>query len=104
MEINGVYQCGYITWQASIDANLVGLCHCTDRQTVGGSAFQFTTRVARENFHLTNGELTAYVKISENGNLRAISFCGRCATMILARNNDDTGLLSLRLGGCEQQH
>ena len=104
MEINGVCQCGYITWQASIDANLVGLCHCTDRQTVGGSAFQFTTRVARENFHLTNGELTAYVKIAESGNLRAISFCERCATMIRARNNDDTGLLSLRLGGCEQQH
>ena len=76
----------------------------TDCQTVGGSAFQFTTRVAREDFHLTSGRLTAYVKVAESGNPRFMSFCGRCATMIHTGNTDDTGLLSLRLGGCEQKH
>ena len=104
MEINGACLCGDISWQATIDPALVGVCHCTDCQTVGGSAFQFTTRVAREDFHLTSGELTAYVKVAESGNPRAMSFCGRCATMIHTGNTDDTGLLSLRLGGCEQKH
>ena len=33
-----------------------------------------------------------------------MSFCGRCATMTCNGNTDDTGLLSLRLGGCEQKH
>ena len=80
MEINGACLCGDISWQATIDPALVGVCHCTDCQTVGGSAFQFTTRVAREDFHLTTGELAAYVKVAESGNPRAMSFCSRCAT------------------------
>ena len=75
MQINGACLCGDITWQASIDPNLVGVCHCTECQTVGDSAFQFTTRVAREDFHLTSGRLTAYVKVAESGNPRAMSFC-----------------------------
>ena len=104
MEINGTCLCGDISWQATIDPALVGVCHCTDCQTVGGSAFQFTTRVAREDFHLTTGELAAYVKVAESGNPRAMSFCGRCATMIHTGNTDDTGLLSLKLGGCKQKH
>ena len=91
MEINGTCLCGDIRWQAIIDPALVGVCHCTDCQTVGGSAFQFTTRVAREDFHLTTGELAAYVKVAESGNPRAMSFCGRCATMIHTGNTDDTG-------------
>ena len=71
---------------------------------MGSLAFQFTARVAREDFYLTSGELTAYVKIAESGNLSTISFCGRCATIIHTGNTDDTGLLSLRLGGYEQKH
>ena len=104
MQINGACLCGNITWQASIDPSLVGVCHCSACQTVGGSAFQFTARVAREDFHLNSGELTAYVKIAESGNPRTISFCGRSATIIHTGNTDDTGLLSLRLGGYEQKH
>jgi len=33
-----------------------------------------------------------------------MSFCSTCATMIHGGNTDDTGLLSLRLGGCHQKH
>ena len=104
MKITGACLCGDISWEATIDPALVGVCHCTDCQTVGGSAFQFTTRVARENFELLTGELAAHIKTAESGNPRAMRFCGRCATMIHTGNTDDTGLLSLRLGGCEQKH
>ena len=55
-------------------------------------------------FYNRNTDVTAYVKVAESGNPRAMSFCGRCATMIHTGNTDDTGLLSLRLGGCEQKH
>ncbi len=104
MQINGACLCGNITWQASTDPSLAGVCHCSDCQTVGSLAFQFTARVAREDFYLTSGELRAYVKIAKSGNLRTISFCGRCATIIHTGNTDDTGLLSLRLGAYEQKH
>jgi hypothetical protein len=102
--IDGHCLCGDIRWEAAVDPNRVGVCHCTDCQTVGGSAFQFTTRVARDQFTLQSGELTVYEKIAESGNPRAMSFCGRCATMIHTSNTDGTGLLSLRLGGCRQKH
>lgn len=104
MDINGACLCGDITWEAVIDPALVGVCHCTDCQTAGGTAFQFTTRVARHDFRLLSGTLTTYIKVAESGNPRAMSFCGRCATMIHTGNTDETGLLSLRLGGCHQKH
>jgi len=50
--IDGRCLCGDIRWEASIDPDLVGVCHCTHCQPVGGSAFQFTTRVARDHFTL----------------------------------------------------
>lgn len=103
-DIDGRCLCGDIHWEASLDPELVGVCHCNDCQTVGGSAFQFTTRVARHHFTVLSGALTVYEKIAESGNPRAMSFCGRCATMIHTGNTDDTGLLSLRLGGCRQRH
>ena len=103
LQSNGAGLCGDITWQARIDPNLVGVCHCTDCQTVGGSAFQFTTRVAREDFELTSGELAAYAKVAESGNPRAMFFSDPATTEIYTGNTDDTGLLSLRLGGCEQK-
>ena len=102
--IDGSCLCGDVCWEADVDPNRVGVCHCTDCQTVGGSAFQFTTRVARDQFTLQSGELTVYEKIAESGNPRAMSFCGRCAPMIHTSHTDGTGLLSLRLGGCRQKH
>ena len=74
MQINCACLRGDIIWQASIDPKLVGVCHCTGCQTVGGSAFQFTTRIAHEDFELLSGELTAYVKAAESGNPRAMGF------------------------------
>ena len=104
MQITGSCLCEGVKWEAEIDPSLVGVCHCTDCQILGGSAFQFAARVEREHFRLLSGELKTYVKTAESGNPRAMSFCGTCATMIHGGNTDDTGLLSLRLGGCEQKH
>ena len=71
---------------------------------MGGSAFQYTTRVAHKDFYLTSGELTTYFKIAESGNARNMSFRGCCAAMIHTSNTDDTELLPLRVGGCEQKY
>ena len=104
MQITGSCLCEGIKWEAEIDPSLVGVCHCTDCQILGGSAFQFAARVERAHFHLLSGDLKTYVKTAESGNPRAMSFCSTCATMIHGGNTDGTGLLSLRLGGCHQKH
>ncbi|MBL6699802.1 MAG: GFA family protein [Luminiphilus sp.] len=103
-DIDGRCLCGDIHWEASVNPELVGVCHCTDCQTVGGSAFQFTARVSRDHFTVLSGALSVYEKVAESGNPRAMSFCGRCATMIHTGNTDATDLLSLRLGGCRQRY
>jgi hypothetical protein len=40
MKIDGRCHCGYITYQAEIDPEKVMICHCTDCQTLSGSAFR----------------------------------------------------------------
>ena len=40
MKITGGCHCGAITYEAEVDAERVALCHCTDCQTLSGSAFR----------------------------------------------------------------
>jgi hypothetical protein len=39
MKIDGACHCGSITYAAEIDPQTVAICHCTDCQTLSGSAF-----------------------------------------------------------------
>jgi hypothetical protein len=82
MKIDGRCHCGYITYEAQIDPEKVMICHCTDCQTLSGSAFR-TVAFTRENtFRLTSGELKIYVKTGESGTKRPQSFCPECGTPI----------------------
>src|SRR5262245_4627881 len=38
MKVDGRCHCGYITYEAEIDPEKVMICHCTDCQTLTGSA------------------------------------------------------------------
>ena len=51
MKIDGGYHCGYITYEAEADPEKVGICHCTDCQTLSGSAFRTGIRVASDCFY-----------------------------------------------------
>ena len=104
MEIDGRCLCGEVTWRAEIDARSVGICHCTQCQINGASAFQWAARVNREDFELLTGRLKVYVKTAESGNERAISFCPNCGTTIHGGNAAATGPYSLRLGSCTQRN
>ena len=42
MKIDGGCHCGAITYEAEIDPRQVGICHCTDCQTLTGTAFRVT--------------------------------------------------------------
>ena len=103
MEIDGSCLCEAVTWRANIDPQRVGICHCTQCQTNGASAFQWMVQVPAQDFELLTGELKAYVKTAESGNERALSFCPICATTIHGSNATDADMYSLRLGGCRQR-
>ena len=42
MHIDGGCHCGFIKYEAEIDPNAVRICHCTDCQTLTGSAYRVT--------------------------------------------------------------
>ena len=105
MDISGACLCGDITWDGCHRPRAGGrlpLHRLPDRRRHGISSSLPASRATI--FACSAVQLTAYIKVAESGNPRAMSFCGRCATMIHTGNTDDTGLLSLRLGGCHQKH
>ena len=70
MKIDGRCHCGYITYEAEIDPDKTLICHCTDCQTLSGSAFRVVAYTREDAFKLLSGELKIYVKTSESGNKR----------------------------------
>jgi hypothetical protein len=105
MKIDGGCHCGAITYEAEIDPTKVTICHCTDCQTLSGSAFRTTVMTKEGTFKLLSGQLKIYVKTAESGNLRAQSFCPDCGTPISASNVGETGKIhSLRVGTIKQRN
>ena len=88
-------------YEAHIDAEKVGICHCSDCQRLTGSAFVFVP-VARERIRLT-GELRVYVKTAQSGNRRAQAFCATCGTRIYASPERDPQVLNLRVGTIDER-
>ena len=104
MKIDGGCHCGYITYEAEIDADKTLICHCTDCQTLSGSAFRVVTYTREDAFKLLSGKLKMYVKTSESGNRRPQSFCPECGTPIYA-TTDRAGpkVYSIRVGTVRQR-
>src|SRR5687768_5530242 len=70
MKIDGSCHCGRIAYEAEVDPAKVSICHCSDCQTLTGTAFRVTIPVAEANFRLLSGEPKIYVKVAESGNKR----------------------------------
>jgi len=87
MWIDGACHCGLITFEADIDPEKVRVCHCTDCQTLSGSAFRVVVPVPADKFSLS-GEPTVYLKTAESGTRRAQAFCPRCGSGIYATTAD----------------
>jgi hypothetical protein len=82
MKIDGGCHCGYITYEAEVDPDRAMICHCTDCQTLTGSAFRTVILSYEDAFVLRSGELKIYVKTGESGNQRPQAFCPQCGTPI----------------------
>jgi hypothetical protein len=104
MKIDGRCHCGYISYEAEIDPERVVICHCTDCQTLSGSAFR-TVALTRENaFRLLSGEPKIYVKIGESGTKRVQSFCPECGTPIYSSvAGDGPKVYGVRVGTARQR-
>jgi hypothetical protein len=104
MKIDGRCHCGYISYEAEIDPEKVVICHCTDCQTLSGSAFR-TVALTRENaFRLLSGEPKIYVKTGDSGTKRVQSFCSECGTPIYSSTiGDGPKVYGIRVGTSRQR-
>jgi hypothetical protein len=102
MKVHGGCHCGALRYEAEIDPEKAGVCHCTDCQRLTGSAFSAYVPVLRERFRL-NGEPRIYVKIAESGNRRAQAFCPTCGTRIYAAAAEQAQVFNLRLGTVDER-
>lgn len=103
MHIDGACHCGAIRFEAEIDPGQVALCHCTDCQTLSGTAYRTVVPAPRAGFRLLSGEPRTYVKTAESGNKRLHAFCALCGTPIYACAVSDPPSYNLRLGTIRQR-
>ena len=98
MKIDGHCHCGQITFEAEVDPNALNICHCTDCQTLSGTAFRVNIPAPAEHFVLLSGTPKTYIKTAESGNKRLHAFCGNCGTPIYACAVDNPQSYGLRIG------
>ena len=103
MKIEGGCHCGYIKYEAEVDPATVGICHCTDCQTLSGSAFRTVVQAKKEGFQLLSGQPKTYIKTAESGNRRAQVFCPQCGTQIYATAADNPQSYGIRVGTARQR-
>jgi hypothetical protein len=103
MKIDGGCHCGKIRYEAEIDPAKVAICHCTDCQTLSGSAFRTVVPAPKEGFRLLSGTPKAYVKTAESGNKRVQAFCADCGTPIYSSAVENPPVYSIRVGTARQR-
>jgi hypothetical protein len=103
MKVEGSCHCGDITFEAQIDPSAVRICHCTDCQTLTGSAYRITVQTPQGGFFLRSGTPKTYIKTAENGNKRAHAFCPNCGTPIYSTDLHEPRAYGIRVGTLKQR-
>ncbi len=102
MKVEGSCHCGQITFEAEIDPDAVRICHCTDCQTLTGSAYRVNVQTPATSFVVLRSRTPkTYIKTAESGNKRAHAFYPNCGTPIYAAAPHDTQTYGLRVGTLE---
>ena len=105
MKIDGGCHCGFITYEGETDPAKVAICHCTDCQTLSGSAFRTVAPIADDSFKLLSGDPKIYFKTGTSGAKRQQAFCPECGSPIYsAPVGDGPKVYNVRLGTIRQRH
>jgi hypothetical protein len=105
MKVDGSCHCGFIRYEAEVDPAKVVVCHCTDCQTLSGTAFRTVAQATAGTFRLLSGTPKVYVKTGESGNEREQAFCPECGTPIYsAPPGDGARAVGLRVGTIRQRN
>ena len=104
MRIDGSCHCGFIKYEGEADPEKAVVCHCTDCQTLSGSAFRTVVPVSSDTFRMTGGEPAIYIKTGDSGNKRQQAFCAKCGSPIFSTSpNPGPKLYMIRTGTIRQR-
>jgi hypothetical protein len=103
LKVDGGCHCGKIRFEAEVDPETTSICHCTDCQTLSGSAYRSNVRTTTGGFRLLSGQPKIYIKTAESGTKRAHAFCPDCGTPIYATAVTDPQIYGLRVGTLRQR-
>jgi hypothetical protein len=103
VKVDGACHCGEIAFEAEVDPASLVICHCTDCQSLSGSAYRANIPAPAGDFRLLRGEPRVYVKTGDSGTKRAQAFCGSCGTQLYACAPTDPTIYSLRVGTIRQR-
>jgi hypothetical protein len=96
MKIDGQCHCGHVTYEANVDPSQISICHCTDCQTLTGSAYRITVICSPADVRLTGQPPKIYSKTGDNGRTRFQHFCPECGSPLFtsgeAGGPDDFGI------------
>ena len=104
MKVDGSCHCGRITYEAEVDPEKVLICHCTDCQTLSGSAFRVVVRVPSDAFKVLSGQPKSYVKQAESGTRMIQAFCPDCGSPIYGAHVGDPSFYGVRVTTLRQGH
>lgn len=105
MKVNGSCHCGQVRYEAEVDPERCGICHCSDCQVLTGSAYRVTISTVPGTFRLLAGVPNVYLKTTaDSGQKRRHAFCPSCGSPIYASaDEDDPPTRGLRVGGLAQR-
>ena len=104
MKIDGGCHCGQIRYRADADPKQVEICHCTDCQSLSGSAYRTVVPVEAASFELLCGTPKHYAKLAEDGSTRLQAFCPECGSPLYSAPADgEKGYFGIRVGTTNQR-
>lgn len=103
MWVEGSCYCGSVTFAAEVDPGQVSICHCTDCQSLTGTAFRVSVGADAKDFRILRGTPSQYIKVGESGARRLQGFCGECGTPLFATSADQPRRYGIRVGALRQR-
>jgi hypothetical protein len=104
MKIEGGCHCGQITFEAEVEITKFAICHCSECQTLTGTAFNTALPVSAAKFVLLTGEPKTYVKTAEQSGRKVLrTFCGNCGSPIYRHSLLDPSIFRIGIGSIKQR-
>ena len=104
LKVTGHCFCGHIQYTATVNSNLVIVCHCTSCQRHSGTAYGVVVGIVDDSFSLKSGSMKSYETLSDSGSVRSRTFCPECGTRIYAKTvGEGMSFVSLRVGTVDQR-